>query len=247
MKKIIYKPMAALAVAALTMFSCSSSNNMAASTGTDMQSSVRSGGMTDTGTSSYNATGVSSNAGTYSTTASVAGSSELLDMIYTNTEDKVLNKDLFDDIAKTKKYDALSLLRKSPNHTTFVTLLEKADLVNAIDQQERVTIFAPTNAAFARVPREKMMAMLEPEGKAALASMLQAHVVSGRIFTNQFGRSNLVSLSNDPSRYLPVGTTPAGTTNIGGAIILNANVKASDGVVHIVDNIINPVPARTNP
>jgi uncharacterized surface protein with fasciclin (FAS1) repeats len=139
----------------------------------------------------------------------------------------------------TEKHDVLSLIRTSPNLSTFVKLLEQADLVDDIQRVGEVTIFAPTNEAFAKVPREKLETLLMPENRAQLSRMLQAHILSSQVSTPVLQDNDRIEVSEET--YIPINTDIGGTVlRVGGAQVVKGNIEASNGLIHVMNGVILP-------
>lgn len=154
-------------------------------------------------------------------------------------ENPVEVNDMFEDIDETENLSVLDLARKSPNLTTFVKLLEQADLVQDIERLDELTLFAPTNEAFAKMDKEKLETLLLPENQAKLMWMLQAHVLPNKVSSMQFNTTQRIEMTEDS--YIPVDVSLGGTNVlIGGASIIKDNVEASNGFIHVVDKVIEP-------
>ena len=147
--------------------------------------------------------------------------------------------EMFDDIDDTEAYDVLALARTSPNLSTFVKLIEQANLVNDLQRVDQVTLFAPTNEAFARMPQDKLKALVTAESPAALSRMLQAHIVASDVASTQLTTNTRIRVTEDS--YIPVETAAAGTSiTVGGANLVKNDVKASNGRIHVIDSVILP-------
>lgn len=147
--------------------------------------------------------------------------------------------DMFDDIEDTEQFDIMALARKSPNLTTFVKLMEQANLVGDLERVGELTLFAPTNEAFSKVDKAKLESLLAPENKALLMKVLQAHVLPSKVSSAQFNTSQRIQMSEDS--YIPVDVSMSGTMiTVGGATIVKNNIEASNGMIHVVDNVILP-------
>ncbi|MBF9252103.1 fasciclin domain-containing protein [Pontibacter sp. 172403-2] len=147
--------------------------------------------------------------------------------------------EMFEDIDNTEQYDALTLIKKSPNLSTFATLVDLADMESDLERIDGFTLFAPTNEAFAKVPKEKLEMLLNPENKASLMRVIQAHVLPSKVPSMQFNTSQQIALSED--RHIPVDVSMGGTmVTIGGATIVKGDIEASDGIIHVVDGVIVP-------
>ncbi len=137
----------------------------------------------------------------------------------------------------------------SRDHTTLVAAVKAAGLVDTLKSAGPFTVFAPTNAAFAKLPAGTVETLVKPENKAALTNILTYHVVAGRITSGQImamaaknkGRAALKTVQG---QNLTVWKGKSGwylTDAKGGtARITIANVMQSNGVIHVVDSVLMP-------
>jgi uncharacterized surface protein with fasciclin (FAS1) repeats len=97
-------------------------------------------------------------------------------------------------------------------------------------------VFAPSDAAFAKLPSGTVEGLLKPENKAKLAAILKLHVVSGKIMASDItGPSSQASVNGENLRI-----TTDGGVKINGAAVTTADVEASNGVVHVIDTVLMP-------
>ena len=122
----------------------------------------------------------------------------------------------------------------SPDHTTLVTAVKAAELVDALSNAGPFTVFAPTNAAFAKLPAGTVEGLLKPEKKDALQEILQYHVSVG-----VYKLENLKDGQQIDEVFGGKVTTGVkdGKYTVNGANIL-ATVPASNGVVYVIDQVI---------
>lgn len=120
---------------------------------------------------------------------------------------------------------------------TLTTLLEKADLVSALQGDGPFTVFAPTDEAFAKLPKETVDSLLKPENKDKLAAILKYHVVSGRIYSP-------AAVKAGKAKTLQGGDVTIksshGDVTIDNAKVVGADLDASNGVIHVIDTVILP-------
>lgn len=137
----------------------------------------------------------------------------------------------------------------SRDHTTLVAAVQAAGLVDTLNGPGPFTVFAPTNAAFAKLPAGTVDALLKPENKPTLTKILTAHVVPGRITAQQLvaqiragnGRASLTTVSGDTLTASLHGSMVHVTDEKGGvAMVTIADVLQSNGVIHVVDGVLLP-------
>jgi uncharacterized surface protein with fasciclin (FAS1) repeats len=118
---------------------------------------------------------------------------------------------------------------------TLASLLTKAGLVATLEKQGPFTVFAPTDAAFAKVPKATLAALAA--NKAKLRAVLLYHVVQGKITAAQ--AMKLHSAKTLEGKSLPI-TVSGGKVIVDGATVIKANVVASNGIIHVIDKVLIP-------
>lgn len=128
----------------------------------------------------------------------------------------------------------------SKDHTTLVTALKAADLVNAMANPGPFTVFAPTNAAFDKLPKGTVENLLKPENKKDLINILQYHVFVGKIQAKWAKNGQRLNMVNGGDTFLKVeGTGKDKKISINGAHVLSS-IDTSNGVVHVIDAVLLP-------
>lgn len=121
--------------------------------------------------------------------------------------------------------------------STLVEALKAADLVKTLQGKGPFTVFAPTNEAFAALPEGTVEALLEPENKEILASLLSYHVVTNSLMAEDLSAgTNLISVQGEP---LKIAATER-NTSVAGATVISPDIKASNGIVHVVNTVMIP-------
>ena len=137
----------------------------------------------------------------------------------------------------------------SKDHTTLVAAVKAAGLVDTLSSKGPFTVFAPTNAAFAKLPAGTVDTLVMPENKATLTNILTYHVVPGRITAGQIasmaarhhGTATLKTVQGESLKFRKAGTGWQVIDAKGGtARITIANVMQSNGVIHVVDSVLMP-------
>jgi uncharacterized surface protein with fasciclin (FAS1) repeats len=137
----------------------------------------------------------------------------------------------------------------SSDHTTLVAAVKAADLVAVLQGAGPFTVFAPTNAAFAKLPAGTVETLLKPENKATLAKILTYHVVSGNL-----NAAAVVNAIKGAKNSFKVKTVSGGTLTASlkdGKVILTdekggvstvvaTDLGASNGVIHVIDSVVLP-------
>lgn len=137
----------------------------------------------------------------------------------------------------------------SKDHTTLVAAVKAAGLVETLSGTGPFTVFAPTNAAFAKLPAGTVATLVKPENKATLTGILTYHVVPGRITAGQIaamaarhkGVATLKTVQGHNLRFTKRGSGWSVMDSKGnrGRITI-ANVMQSNGVIHVIDTVMMP-------
>ena len=134
--------------------------------------------------------------------------------------------------------DVVKVAVGSADHTTLVAALQAADLVNVMSSSGPYTVFAPTNAAFDKLPAGTVADLLKPENKSKLSKILQHHVMTSALDLDFFTDGQSVSMVDGTRATI---TRRDGATYIDDAKVLGS-VRASNGWVHVVDGVVLPKP-----
>lgn len=137
----------------------------------------------------------------------------------------------------------------SKDHTTLVAAVKAAGLVDTLSSAGPFTVFAPTNAAFAKLPAGTVDTLVKPENKAMLTSILTYHVVPGRISAADIaakakanmGTATYTTVQGEPLMFKKSGSgwmIMDGKGNTGNITV--ANVYQSNGVIHVIDTVMMP-------
>ena len=137
----------------------------------------------------------------------------------------------------------------SKDHTTLVAAVKAAGLVDTLKSKGPFTVFAPTNAAFAKLPAGTVENLVKPENKATLTSILTYHVVAGKMSAMNLaaaikagrGKAMLTTVQGGKLTASMMGKTIMLTDGKGGmAHVTIGDVNQSNGVIHVVDAVLLP-------
>lgn len=168
------------------------------------------------------------------------------------------NNPMVGGAAMYRNKDIVDNAVNSADHTTLVAAVKAADLVPTLKGRGPFTVFAPTNAAFDKLPAGTVDTLLKPENKATLTKVLTYHVVAGKYDGNKLmslikkrgGTATLKTVSggtltftmgadmmmgNKMSKSIVVRDEKGGTSNV-----TISNVYQSNGVIHVVDTVLMP-------
>jgi uncharacterized surface protein with fasciclin (FAS1) repeats len=130
----------------------------------------------------------------------------------------------------------VSIATGNKNFSTLVKALKAADLVTTLSGEGPYTVFAPTNAAFAKLPKATLNNLLKPAGKEQLKKILTYHVVSGAV-TSKMLKSGPVPTVEGSNVTVKINGKKV---MINKANVIIADVKASNGVIHAIDTVLTP-------
>lgn len=125
----------------------------------------------------------------------------------------------------------------SKDHTTLVAAVKAAQLVDALSNAGPFTVFAPTDEAFSKVPKETLDNLMKPENKDALSNILEYHTFVGVIKTEQMRDGQKLNQVNLKNIVLSVKD---GKVMVNGKANILASVPASNGIVHVIDAVLIP-------
>src|SRR5947207_9940259 len=130
----------------------------------------------------------------------------------------------------------------SKDHTTLVSAVKAAGLVNTLEGKGPFTVFAPTNAAFGKLPAGTVDTLVKPENKPTLTKILTYHVVPGRLAAS--GLTDGKKLKTVEGEELIVkkanGKMMIVDAKGGSSTVTIPNVNQSNGVIHVVDTVLIP-------
>lgn len=156
--------------------------------------------------------------------------------------------DMFGNVDNTEDYDVITLARMDENLSTFVQLVEEAGLAESFNFDEPITLFAPTNEAFQSLSPERYEYLTNPDNRGELVKVLQAHIIPSEVSSTAF--ANNQRIVDAEGNEIPVDTEMHGTqVFIGGAEIIRSDIEASNGIIHVVNGVIDPqgMPAGMGP
>ncbi len=144
-----------------------------------------------------------------------------------NAEDEP--KDIVDTAVGAKKF------------TTLVAAVKAAGLVETLKGKGPFTVFAPLDSAFAKLPEGTVATLVKPENKKTLTGILTYHVVAGKVMA-----ADAIKVAKGAGKAKTVQgseikiTLKDGSVYVNGAKVVTADVKCSNGVIHIIDTVIMP-------
>jgi len=137
--------------------------------------------------------------------------------------------------AATPQKNLVETAAGAPQFSTLVSLVKKAGLVSTLSGRQSYTVFAPTNAAFAKVPRRTLTALAN--NRAKLKAVLLYHVVRGKVPASKVVRLDSARTVNGASVEIDVRK---GKVYVNDARVTKADIKASNGIVHQINRVLLP-------
>ncbi|MBK7874973.1 MAG: fasciclin domain-containing protein [Planctomycetes bacterium] len=144
---------------------------------------------------------------------------------------------VIDRVLVPQTANVVQLAEKAGTFGTLVAALDAAGLKDVLAGEGPFTVFAPSDEAFAKLPKGTVEGLLKPENKARLVALLKFHVVSGRVYADQ--ARALASATTLEGRTVALKATEHGLL-VGGANVTRADLEASNGVIHVIDAVLMP-------
>jgi uncharacterized surface protein with fasciclin (FAS1) repeats len=132
--------------------------------------------------------------------------------------------------------DLVAVASGADNFKTLVAAVKAAGLVETLQSKGPYTIFAPTDAAFAKLPAGTVESLLKPENKEKLVAILTYHVVSGKVLAADVKTGEAKTVQGQSVKLV---VSDAGVT-VDNAKVIKTDVLADNGVIHVIDTVILP-------
>lgn len=139
--------------------------------------------------------------------------------------------------AETESQDIIGIVESNNSFTVLAKALKAAGLEDTLKGDGPFTVLAPSDAAFAKLPQDAVQDLLKPENKEVLVKILTYHVVPGRVLSTDLQSGEVKSVEGGP---ISVKVDPATGVQVNDATVVQPDVKARNGIIHIIDNVILP-------
>ena len=133
--------------------------------------------------------------------------------------------------------DVVKIAAGSKDHTTLVAAIKQAELVNALSNAGPFTVFAPTNAAFDKIPKETLENLMKDENKEQLQDILQYHVYVGTLKTDMMEDGQTFNQVNGGNITI---TKKDGKVIVNNSATVIASIPAANGIIHVIDGVLLP-------
>ena len=137
---------------------------------------------------------------------------------------------------KEKLGSIVDVAKQTGSHTTFVSAVKAAGLAETLSEGGPYTVFAPDDKAFKALPEGKLDSLMKAENKSKLQTLLKYHVIEGKVMAKDVKSGNVETLEGSKAE---IKATDEGVT-YGGANVTKTDVKASNGVIHVIDKVVMP-------
>jgi len=134
------------------------------------------------------------------------------------------------------KKDIVDTAVAAGSFNTLVAAVKAAGLVDTLKGAGPFTVFAPTDEAFARLPKGTLEELLKPENKAKLAGILTYHVVAGKVMAADV-KTSMAKTVNGKELNIKAG---ADGVMVDGARVVKTDIATSNGVIHVIDTVVLP-------
>ncbi|MBD2166951.1 S-layer homology domain-containing protein [Calothrix membranacea FACHB-236] len=134
--------------------------------------------------------------------------------------------------------DIVSLAASSSSFTTLTSLLKTAGLADTLQQAGPYTVFAPTDQAFAALPPGTLQQLQQPENRETLIKLLRYHVLPGQLTSSQLSTGQVKTIEDEAVNVQVDAANNQIAVN--GARVIQANVQASNGVIHAINQVLIP-------
>jgi uncharacterized surface protein with fasciclin (FAS1) repeats len=136
-----------------------------------------------------------------------------------------------------KAADIVDTAIAASSFTTLVTAVKAAGLVDILKGPGPFTVFAPNDAAFAKLPAGTVESLLKAENRARLVAILTYHVVPGKVMSKDIAGKKMMVKTVEGTQVAIDATNGVSVDN---TKVVKADIEASNGVIHVIDNVIMP-------
>lgn len=137
-----------------------------------------------------------------------------------------------------KQLDIVDTALAAGNFSTLAAALGAAGLISTLKGAGPFTVFAPTDDAFSKIPAETLSRLLQPENQQKLKAILSYHVLPGKVTSHQ--AINLAPGAAPTVQGQSVRIMNEGGLKINDARVIAPDVEATNGVIHVIDNVLMP-------
>ncbi|MEI8125898.1 MAG: fasciclin domain-containing protein [Parachlamydiaceae bacterium] len=152
-----------------------------------------------------------------------------------NFSENYNNSKIMEDNMSAEK-NIVEIAKSNSDFSTLVKALVAADLVSVLQGKGPFTVFAPANAAFAKLPAGTLENLLKPENKVKLSAILTYHVVSGKVLAADVKTMKAKTVNGKDLDIKVNGSI----VTVNGAKVIKTDIVGSNGVIHVIDTVLLP-------
>lgn len=140
--------------------------------------------------------------------------------------------------AKKSKMDIVDTAVSAGDFKTLVAAVKAAGLAEALKGEGPFTVFAPTDEAFAALPKGTVEDLLKPENRNKLTSILKYHVVSGRVYSDEALKAGHATTLQKGK--IQIAAKKDGSAMVNDAKLVKTDIETTNGVIHVIDKVLIP-------
>lgn len=138
------------------------------------------------------------------------------------------------DSSDTELHSILELVEKEEKFSTFYNFIEASNLETSMEYTEGYTLFVPINEAFGEMELQKLEKLTEEGNQLKLTEFVKNYILPNKVYKREFKNNQVIDFENDEIQV----NTNYDSVSIGGAQIIQSDIKAKDGVIHVIDELI---------
>ncbi len=142
-------------------------------------------------------------------------------------------------VSPTTKEDLVGILKAAGNFKTFLKAVEAADLTSTLHKPGPLTVFAPTDSAFSKMPAGTLDELLKPENKAKLVKLVSYHLATGKLTATDLLKADEVK-TLEGTEIDVEASTDGKTIEVDEGKVLGSDIEAANGVLHAIDSVLQP-------
>lgn len=147
----------------------------------------------------------------------------------------------FTSVGDTKSHSVVELAEQDDRFSIFLSFLEASGLDTTLKYTEGFTVFMPTNKAFGEMEMKKLSELTDRDKKMELQNFVRNYILPNKVNMYEFEENQIINLEGGGK--MEVNTVMNGEgVSIGGAQIIQSDIEAKDGVIHVIDRLITPTP-----
>jgi transforming growth factor-beta-induced protein len=156
------------------------------------------------------------------------------DRAVTPPKPMIARKEILDP---TKKLDVVDTATQAGSFKTLTSLLKEAEFVEVLKGKGPFTVFAPTDEAFAKLPKGTVESLLNPQNRDKLIAILKYHVVPGTVMAADIAKVKSAKTINGESLEIK---TEGNNVMVNNAKVTKADIACTNGVIHVIDTVLMP-------